>query len=136
MKTLKLVDFYLQLILIILTALSTLLDNGEWINPFTFIVAFAVVQIISIFIHLATCTQPWKKKVWRKIHLIGTALVLIAIIVALIQDSAGRSGDKDDKYSMPGLGTLIYATVPAILLALFYTVINGAEWFRLKKASS
>jgi hypothetical protein len=37
---------------------------------------------------------------------------------------------------MAGLGTLVYLTIPAILLALFYSIITALEWRRMKKTDS
>ena len=134
MKTFKFLDLFIQALLLALMVVAYFINDSEKISPIFLILAYAVVQIISIIVNLGAGPRPWKKTSWRKFHLIGTALVLAAIVVALIQDSSGRSGDKDDKYSMPGLDTLIYATIPAILLALFYTVITWLEWMKMKKA--
>jgi glucose-6-phosphate-specific signal transduction histidine kinase len=131
-KTYKSIDFFAQIGLLAMIILAFIIDNYETLNPMLFIMGIAVVQIISILTHSIAGHQLWKKKAWRKYHLIGTALVFALLIVALVQDSSGRSGDKDDKYSMPGLETLIYATIPAILLSLFYVVITGVEWKKLK----
>jgi phosphomannomutase len=133
MKVYKSSDLFLQLILLVLTGFAFIIEESKKFNPRIFILAFAFVQIISIIIHLAAGPQSWKKKGERKFHLIGTGFVIIALIVALMQDSSGRTGDKDDKYGMPGLGTLLLATISAILLALFYTVITYLEWKKLKK---
>lgn len=133
MKTFKSIDFFAQIGLLAITILAFIIDNYETLNPMLFLMGIAVVQIISILSHSIAGHQVWKKKAWRKYHLIGTALVLFIMIIALIQDSTGRSGDKDDKYSMPGLETLIYATIPAILLSLFYIVITGVEWKKCKQ---
>jgi hypothetical protein len=130
MKTFKSLDFFIQIILLALAGLIFMMDEAEKLNPVILIIAFAIVQIISIIVHLAAGPLVWKKTGLRKFHLIGTALVLAAIVVAMIQ---GSLGDKDDKYSMPGLDTLIYATIPAILLALFYTVITWLEWMKIKE---
>jgi hypothetical protein len=132
MKTYKSIDFFIQIGLLAMVALGIIIGNPETLNAGIFIVAFAVVQVISILVNLAAGNQPWKKKVWRKYHLIGTALVFALLIVALLQDSSGRTGDKDDKYSMPGLETIFFATIPAILLCLFYVVITWVEWKKLK----
>lgn len=133
MKIFKSIDFFAQIGLLAMTTLAFIIDNYETLNPMLFIMGIAVVQIISILIHTMAGHQVWKKKAWRKYHLIGTALVFALLIVALVQDSSGRTGDKDDKYSMPGLETLIYATIPAILLSLFYVVITGVEWKKCKQ---
>jgi glucose-6-phosphate-specific signal transduction histidine kinase len=131
-KTYKSIDFFAQIGLLAMIILAFIIDNYETLNPMLFIMGIALVQIISILTHSIAGHQVWKKKAWRKYHLIGTALVFAILVVALVQDSSGRSGDKDDKYSMPGLETLIYATIPAILLSLFYVVITGVEWKKLK----
>jgi hypothetical protein len=140
MRAFKSLDLFIQLLLLVLLGAAYLIGNSEKLSiglltesPIILILAFGGMQIISILVHLAAGPQAWKKSSWRKFHLIGTALVLVAIAVAFIQDSTGRTGDRDDKYSMPGLETLVYATIPAILLALFYTVITWFEWMKMKK---
>lgn len=133
MKTFKSLDLFIQVLVLALMLVAYFVNDPEKLSPIIIVLAFAIVQIISIIVHLGAGPLVWKKISWRKFHLIGTALVLAAIVVALIQESSGRSGDKDDKYSMPGLGTLVYATIPAILLALFYTVITFIEWKKMKK---
>jgi hypothetical protein len=133
MKTFKSPDLFIQVILPALTGVAFITDNPECLNPMVFILVFAAVQIISIIANPGAGSQPWKKTSRRKYHLIGIALVFAAIIVALLQNSNGRTGDKDDKYNMSGLGTLIFATIPAILIALFYTVIPWIEWKKMKK---
>lgn len=132
MKTFKLLDFFSQLLLIVLTALSLFLHYTEKLNPIRFIIAFAIVQIISIIVHLAAGPQPWKKKGMRKTHLVGTVLVLIAIGIAFVLGSSRNTGHEDN---MAGLGILLYVTIPAILLAFFYTVISGIEWMKIKKTN-
>lgn len=133
MKTFKSIDFFAQIGLLSMTLLAFIIDDYETLSPMPFIFGIAIVQIISLITHSIAGHQVWKKKTLRKVHIIGTALVLLLIIIALIQDSSGRSGDKDDKYSMPGLETLIYATIPALLLCLFYIVITAIEWNNCKK---
>ena len=132
MKTFKSLDLFIQVLLLALMVGAYFINDPEKLSPIIIILAFAVVQIISIIVNLGAGPRPWKKTSWRKFHLIGTALVIAAIMVALIQDSSGRSGDK---YSMPGLGTLVYTTIPAMLLALFYTVITWVEWIKIKKVA-
>ena len=133
MKIFKSIDFFAQIGLLAMTIPSLIIDDYETLKPMLFILGFAVVQIISIIAHLTAGFQVWKKKTWRKIHFIGTALVLFLIFMASAKGSSGRSGDKDDKYSMSGLELLIYATIPAILLCLFYIVITAFEWNNCKK---
>jgi hypothetical protein len=133
MKTYKSIDLFIQLLLLAITGVVYILNDPERFSPLFIVLAYAAVQIISIFVNLGAGPQPWKMKAGRKIHLIGILLVLAAIVVALMQDSFRSTGDKEDKYSMPGLGTLVYTTIPAILLALFYTVITWLEWKKMKK---
>jgi hypothetical protein len=130
MKAFKSLDLIIQVLLLALLVVAYFIGDSEKLSPIILVMAFAVVQIISILVHLAAGSQVWKKTNWRKFHLIGTALVLALIVVALIQDSTAR---REDKYSMPGLETLIYATIPAIGLALFYTLITWLEWIKMKK---
>lgn len=136
MKKYKAVDFYLQVFSLIMIGLSILINQPEKINPVVFIFIFALLQIISILLHFFTGLQTWKKSSWRRYHLIGTVVVLILLIIAFIQDAGGRSHDKDDKYGMPGLEMLIWATIPAIVLSLFYVIITWQEWRNIKQRQS
>jgi hypothetical protein len=133
MKTFKSIDLFIQLLLLALMVVAYFINDPEKLSPILIVLVFAAVQIISILANLGAGPRPWKKTSWRKFHLIGTALVIIIVIVALIQDSSRTTGDKEDKYAMPGLGTMLFATIPAMLLALFYTVITWFEWMKMKK---
>ncbi|MBI5856175.1 MAG: hypothetical protein HZB42_00890 [Sphingobacteriales bacterium] len=133
MRSFKAFDLFVQLILILIIAAAFIISDPEKLNPLPFILVYGGLQIISILAHFAYSNQAWKKVAWRKYHLIGTALVVAGIIFAILQSSAARSEDKDDKYNMAGLETLIYITIPAILLALFYSVITFAEWNNMRK---
>lgn len=133
MKTYKSFDFFIQVGLLLAIAVTYFVSDPEKLSPIAFVSGYAAVQIISILIHLATGPRPWKMPALRKYHLIGTALILAGIVVALLQNDTARTGDKDDKYNTAGLGTLVYLTIPAILLALFYTIITAMEWRRMKK---
>ncbi len=136
MKNYKSVDFYLQVIALIMIGLSIIINQPAKINPMVFILLFALLQIISILLHSFTGLQTWKKSSWRRYHLIGTGIVLILLAIAFIQDAGGRSQDKDDKYGMPGLEMLIWATIPAIVLSLFYIIITWQEWRNIKQRKS
>ena len=133
MKIFKTIDICLQIALLVLIGIGLASENIEQLNPMVFILAFALTQIISILVNKAAGKQYWKKTTWRKYHLIGTGLVLLLLLVAFLQESSRNTGDKDDKYAMPGLETAIYATIPAILLCLFYVVITLAEWRNLNE---
>ncbi len=136
MKTFKSFDLFFQIILLIILAVTFILNDAEKLSPLIIVLPFAAIQIISIFVHLAAGTQSWKKTAWRKIHLAGILVVLAIIIVALLQDSWRSTGDKDDKYDMPGLGTFLFAMLLAALLTLFYTVITYIEWKKMKKKAA
>jgi glucose-6-phosphate-specific signal transduction histidine kinase len=133
MKFFKSIELFLQLVLLLMTTIAFVINDYEVLNPIIFILAIALLQVISLVINQAAGSQFWKKKIWRKYHLIGIVVVILLIIVASIESSSARNGDKDDKYSMAGLETIIYATIPAILLCLFYVFITFAEWKNLKK---
>ena len=133
MKRYKSIDFYLQVISLLMIVGTTVINKPGIANPVIYIFLFACLQIVSILLHFFTGLQTWKKSIWRKYHLIGTAIVLLLIVAALIRDSTGRSFDKDDKYGMPGLEILIWTTIPAILVSLFYTFITWKEWRNIKQ---
>ena len=133
MKTFKAIDSGLQIVLLAIIATGLIIGNTDTLNPMIYILAFALTQLISMVVNKAAGKQNWKKTSWRKYHLIGTGFVILLLFVAVLQDSFRNTGDKDDKYSMPGLETAIYATIPAILLCLFYVVITLAEWKNLNK---
>lgn len=133
MKTFKTIESCLQIGLLILAGLGLAFDNTDQLNPMLFIFLFGLTQLISLLVNKAAGKQVWKKTAWRKYHLIGTGLVVLLLIVAFLQDSSRNTGDKDDKYAMPGLETAIWATIPAILLCLFYVIITIAEWKNLSK---
>lgn len=133
MKKFKSFDFYLQGILLLLIVVTFIINEPEKANPIIFVFAFAILQIISIFLHFFTGPQTWKKSVWRRYHFIGTGLILALLVIALIQGSSGKSHDKDDKYGMSGLEILIWITIPAILLSLFYILITWQEWRSIKQ---
>lgn len=134
MKGFKSADFFLQTFLLILLVIALLISNAEAFNPVYPIAGFALVQLISIIVHGIAGAYAWKMSQWRKIHKIGMLLVFVLLIVALVQGSASGNGDKDDKYSMSGLGTLMLAAVPAILFTFFYFIITCKEWMNMKKA--
>ena len=101
MKRYKSIDFYLQVMSLLMIVATTVINKPGIANPVIYIFLFACLQIVSILLHFFTGLQTWKKSIWRKYHLIGTAIVLLLIVAALIRDSTGRSFDKDDKYGMP-----------------------------------
>ncbi len=133
MKEYKTIDLFSQFILLALLGVAYFMDDSEKLSPVLIAVLFGAVQVISILVHLGAGFRAWKMKGPRKFHLIGTALVLAAILLAFLLDAFRHTGDKEDKYSMPGLGLLVYTMIPALLLALFYSLITLMEWIRMKK---
>ncbi len=133
MKILKSADFFLQIAFATALAFALIISDTNTIKPMLFLLGFALVQLISIIAHAAAGAKSWKLPKWRKIHHIGMLLVFALLFIALLQGSGNRSGDKDDKYSMEGLGTVLIAVIPAIALALFYLIITWKEWLNIKK---
>lgn len=132
MKAFKTLDIFIQLALILFIVAGLML-NDESLNPGMFLLAVGCWQLLSLLIHAAIGKRPWKCTQWRKYHLIGIGVVLLFIIIAMVQGSGSGSGDKDDKYSMEGLGTLIFAMIPALLCAAFYVLISFREWSQIRK---
>jgi apolipoprotein N-acyltransferase len=123
MKNYKTFDFYSQTILIV-SALLGGFDKGGGVTSVS-IIAFAVLQIVSLLVHFSVGKQPWKESLLRKIHLVATSVVMLIMIYGMAKPS-------QDKYDMSGLGIIFYALIPAALVALFYTVITFLEWKKLK----
>lgn len=134
MKTFKSIDFFIQAGLLLFISIALIMDDPGSLNPGALILLFGAWQIISILVNLAAGPQSWKMKALRKYHLLATALLVLLVIIAFVQTDAARTGDKDDKYSMAGLGILIIVLIPAaVLVSLFYSVITFLEWRRIKK---
>lgn len=133
MITYKPIDLFAQLTLVLLLLIG-LFTEGSTGTPAGLLFPLAIVQLISVLLHFAAGPQPWKQVKLRKIHLIGIGLIIGLVLFAFLQDSfVTRSGDKDDKYLMPGLKTLIITIIPTLLLMLFYLIITWVEWRRIQK---
>lgn len=128
MKGYKTFDFMAQAVLILVLA-TGFVAGAETSGPGAFVIGLGLLQIISLVVHWAKGPQPWKAVLLRKIHLVATGLVFLAIIIGFFQDAAGSG----DKYEMPGLGTIIWAGLFSIPVIVFYTVIAGIEWWRIRK---
>jgi len=126
MRNYKSFDFF-SLVVLILAASGGYFDKGGGVTSVS-IIAFAILQIISLLVHFVYGKQHWKESLLRKIHLIGAGVVLLIMIYGLAKPVK-------DKYDMSGLGIIIYALIPAALMALFYTVITFLEWKKLKNRS-
>ncbi len=133
MKLYKAIDFFLQVSLLFSIVISLLFIDVAAFDSSFLLLGFVAVQVISLFINGIAGVQYWKIAKWRKIHAIGTRLVLVLLLVAFFQGSiVERGSDKDDKYRMDGLSTLFFSLIPAVVMALFYTIITGKEWLNTK----
>jgi hypothetical protein len=127
MVRLKTLDFYTQLLLIIVIALMYAFDSGHY-NALPLIVTLGLIQVISITTHLLTGPRTWKSGL-RKIHHVLTIGVIVMILI-------GFAIPGKDKYDSGGAVLVIYAIFPAILLTIFYTIISGIELALLKKETA
>lgn len=126
MKTIKAIDVFLQTGLLIIVLAGLVITNQEAISSANYLVALGIVQFVSILINLFV-PGNWKKIQWRKLHHIGTLLVIITLIIIFNLDAPANS---DNQYF--GLGALFYTSVVALLFVLFYFIISWVEWRRLK----
>jgi len=137
MNRYKPIDLFLQVFIMLVILAGIIFSSNETLSPISFFISLGLVQLISLLIHFAAGPQSWKQNKLRKIHLVGTLIVIVLVIFAFLQDSfASNSGDRDDKYAMPGLATLIYTMIPVILLMLFYVIITWVEWRSMKKLNN
>ncbi|MGB3006078.1 MAG: hypothetical protein WBC06_06200, partial [Chitinophagaceae bacterium] len=115
----KSTELFLQVFLALLFSISNYIAVStfpDWV-PGISIIAFALVQIISLIAHTNIKMVTWKETRLRRIHLIGVGIVLLIMFF-------GLSKPAEDKYDMSGLGIIIYALIPAAGLAVFYIVIT------------
>ena len=126
MLKLKAADFFVQLILSAIIVIMYALDSDHS-NPFPFIIALGMIQVISITAHLLSGPQPWKIAL-RRYHLTGTIGVLIMIVV-------GFAIPRQDKYDSGGAIILVWALIPCIILAIVYIIVTGIEWQKLIKVT-
>lgn len=123
MHTYKNFDLFGQLILIVTGVAGYLFDESGAMASIS-IIAFAVLQIVSLIVHAGQRRVAWKSPL-RKIHLIGVVLVIMVMIYGFIKPG-------EDKYDFSGLKIIIRALIPAAAVALFYTMITFLEWKKLK----
>lgn len=121
----KSLDLFLQITLILVVIGGYIFSESSATSTIG-LLAFAGLQIISILVHFGETGISWKMISLRRIHLIITGLVILVMLYGLARPS-------EDKYDMSGLGVVIYALIPAIATALFYTVITFIEWKKIKK---
>lgn len=127
MRSYKTFDFFAQLALVLAILAGFLLDPSGGLAAFS-LIGLVLLQLISLFVHSGTGPQDWKSPL-RLYHLLGTAVVIGIMIYGLF-----RTGE--DKYDYSGLAIVADALVPAGIMALFYTLITGIEWYRIKRRSS
>lgn len=120
----KNLDLFGQVTLILLFIIGRLINGADQLAAIA-LLSFALLQIISLITHAVIGKKSWKEAFLRKIHIIGTVIVILIMLAGMMQKP-------EDKYDMSGLSTVIFALIPAILLALFYTVITYLEWRRIK----
>ncbi len=120
----KTFDLFGQLaaILAILMGLIAADERGAVIS--IGLLVLAGLQLISLLVTGFFGPAGWKSPL-RRWHLIGTGLVLAVMIYGMVKPA-------EDKYDMSGLGIIIQSLVPAALVALFYTVITGMEWKKMR----
>jgi len=127
MRSYKLFDLWSQVMLALVIITGYLADRSGAVAGVS-IIAYAVLQLISLAVHLFNGTRPWKEQRLRKIHLAGVGIILLIMLYGLVKPPA-------DKYDMSGLGIIIYALIPGAAAAFFYTVITFLEWKKIKNRS-
>jgi len=125
MRSYKFFDLWSQAILVLAIITGWLADTTGAVAGVS-IIAYPVLQIISLLVHLFHGPAPWKEQRLRKIHLACVGIVILVMLAGLFKPA-------EDKYDMSGLGIIIYALIPAAGVALFYTVITFIEWKKIKK---
>lgn len=65
MKRYKSIDFYLQVISLLMIVATTVINKPGIANPVIYIFLFACLQIVSILLHFFTGLQTWKKSIWK-----------------------------------------------------------------------
>lgn len=124
MRNYKPFDFFAQLALVLAILAGFLFDHSGGLASIS-LIGLALLQIISLFIHAGLGPRQWKSRM-RRYHLLGTGIVTGIMIYGLLKPP-------EDKYDYSGLGIIANALVPAGIMALFYTVITGIEWFRFRR---
>lgn len=128
MRIIKAIDVFLQTALVLIILAGVAIENAETVSPANYLVALGIVQSVSILINLFVAGN-WKKLQWRKIHHIGTLLVIVTLVI-IFKIEAPENSNKQ----YYGLGALFYTSAVALILVLFYFIISWVEWRRLKSA--
>lgn len=119
----KTFDLFGQLAAILAIITGLIADESGALSSIGLLV-LAGLQLISLLVNGLYGPAGWKSPL-RRWHLVGTALVLAVMIYGMVKPA-------EDKYDMSGLGIIIQSLVPAALVALFYTIITGLEWKKMR----
>ena len=122
MKTYKTWDIVLQLAAIVFMIVGNFLEiPGLFIGIFV----LALIQIISVLVHIGKRHEQWFSKL-RIIYYISLLLPISGFIAAILQKP-------EDKYDMAGIEEMIFVLIVSILIALFYLLICAIELRRMRK---
>lgn len=108
----------------ILSILTGLIADESGAMTSIGLMVLAGLQLISLLVNGFYGPAGWKSPL-RRWHLAGTALVLAVMIYGMVKPA-------EDKYDMSGLGIIIQSLIPAAVMALFYTIITGLEWKKMR----
>lgn len=108
----------------ILSILTGLIADESGAMTSIGLMVLAGLQLISLLVNGFYGPAGWKSPL-RRWHLAGTALVLAVMIYGMVKPA-------EDKYDMSGLGIIIQSLIPAAFMALFYTIITGLEWKKMR----
>lgn len=125
MVTYKVIDFWGQVLSILGSIFGYWLDASGAVLSIS-LIALVVFQLVSLVVHASAGPQTWKSPL-RRWHVLATIAVLLVMIYGLFKPA-------EDKYDYSGLGIIVQALVPAIVVALFYTIICGMEWQTLRRS--
>ncbi len=90
MNILKGIDVFLQSFLVLILLAGLMINNEDTMSPAEYLVALGAVQLISIVAHFFISGKEWKKLLWRKVHHIGTLLIILAVVIILnVEKPAG-----------------------------------------------
>lgn len=120
MKTYKSIDIGLQAFIMFAMILSYAFSSAAILYG---VLLLGIVQLISMLVHLPV-KQEWKSKL-RKIYHWCLLLPVVGFVYALNQD-------REDKYTMAGMETMLYVLIFSLLLAIFYLTICIIEFKKLK----
>lgn len=119
----KTFDLFCQLAAILAIITGFIADESGALSSIGLLV-LAGLQLISLLVNGLYGPAGWKSPL-RRWHLAATGVVLVIMIYGMLKPA-------EDKYDMSGLGIIIQSLIPAALVALFYTIITGLEWKKMR----